>query len=75
VQERNGTTSGQPSLARTAYENAAQDCRDIAQLTGVTNCDSDPQWRASEYEAEQRYDEARAAGHSATTVLQAGRAQ
>lgn len=64
-----------PSPAIAAFAHAAQDCRDIAAHTGVRNCDTDPEWRASEYEAEQRYEEARAAGHSATSVLQAGRAR
>lgn len=58
-----------------AYAHAAQDCRDIAAHTGVRNCDTDPERRASEYEAEQRYEEARAAGHTAAGVLRAGRAQ
>ncbi|MGW2720825.1 hypothetical protein [Streptomyces sp. NPDC001492] len=66
-------TSTQPSPALAAYAHAAQDCRDIAALTGVRDCDRDPEWRASEYEAEQRYDEARNAGHSAADVLKAGR--
>lgn len=67
--------STRPSPALTAYAHAAQDCRDIAQLTGIPNCHRDPEWRASEYEAEQRYTEARNAGHSATDVLKAGRKQ
>lgn len=62
-------------FAISAFAHAAQDCRDIATQTGIRNCDSDPEWRASEYEAEQRYDEARAAGHSAADVLRAGRPQ
>lgn len=62
-----------PAPAVTAYGHAAQDCRDIAAQTGVRNCDTDPEWRASEYEAEQRYTEARNAGHSAADVLKAGR--
>lgn len=45
----------QPSFARTAYENAAQDCRDIAAQAGVRNCEDNPDWRAAEYEAEQMY--------------------
>lgn len=61
-------------FAISAYAHAAQDCRDIAAQTGVRNCDNDPQWRASEYEAEQRYTEARATGHTATDVLRAARA-
>lgn len=66
-------TSAQHSPAIAAYGHAAQDCRDIAQQVGISNCDTDPEWRASEYEAEKRYDEARAAGHSADSVLKAGR--
>lgn len=48
-------TSTQPSFARTAYENAARDCRDIAAQVGIRNCENDPDWRAAEYEAEQMY--------------------
>jgi hypothetical protein len=72
--ERTDQHGQQPSPAVTAYAHAAQDCRDIAQQAGVRNCDNDPEWRASEYQAEQRYTEARTAGHSAAEVLKAGRA-
>jgi hypothetical protein len=75
VPDRNGQPAGQPSPTLDAYAQAAQDCRDIAQQTGVRNCDSDPEWRASEYEAEQRYTEARSVGYSAAEVLKAGRKQ
>ena len=70
-----GTSTPQPqhSPAVDAYGHAAQDCRDIAQQVGVRNCDLDPEWRASEYEAEQRYTDARDAGYSAAEVLKAGR--
>jgi hypothetical protein len=63
----------QNSPALTAYGHAAQDCRDIAGELGGRNFESDREWRASEYEAEQRYDEARVAGFSTAEVLQAGR--
>jgi hypothetical protein len=67
--------SNRQSPAVDAYAQAAQDCRDIAAQVGVRNCDSDPEWRASEYEAEQRYAEARSAGHSVDELLKAGRKQ
>lgn len=66
-------TASTPSPALIAYAHAAQDCRDIAAQVGVRNCDSDPEWRASEYEVEKRYDELRSAGFSATEVAKAGR--
>jgi hypothetical protein len=65
--------SGQQDPTLAAYGHAAQDCRDIAAEIGVRDCDADPEWRASEYEAEQRYDAARTAGHSVDAVLKAGR--
>lgn len=71
--DRSQQSKAQPSPAVTAYAHAAQDCRDIAQAVGIRNCDTNPQWRASEYEAEQRYNEARTAGHSAAALLNAGR--
>lgn len=55
-------TAQQHSPTLAAYEHAAQDCRDIAQQVGVRNCHADPEWRASEYEAEKRYDEVLKAG-------------
>ncbi|MGW1616354.1 hypothetical protein ACWCQZ_44300 [Streptomyces sp. NPDC002285] len=67
------TPQAQHSPALAAVTHAAQDCRDIAQQVGIRNCDTDPEWRASEYEAEQRYNEARAAGHSVDEVAKAGR--
>ncbi|MEU0207376.1 hypothetical protein [Streptomyces canus] len=63
----------QPSPALTAYAEAAQNCRDIAQQVGVRDCDDDPNWRAAEVVANTRYDEARAAGHSVDELLRAGR--
>ncbi len=65
--------SEQPTPTLDAYAQAAQDCRDIAQQVGGRNCDADPEWRASEYEAEKRYDEARTAGYSVAEVAKAGR--
>ncbi|WP_460071108.1 hypothetical protein [Streptomyces sp. YKOK-I1] len=65
----------QPTPALDAYAQAAQTCRDIAQQTGVRNCDDNPDWRAAEQTANTRYDEARAAGHSVDEVLKAGRPQ
>lgn len=70
---RTDQPAGQHSPTLAAVAHAAQDCRDIAQQTSVRNCDSDPEWRASEYEAEQRYDDARAAGYGVTEVAKAGR--
>lgn len=72
---RTDQPQGQPSPTLAAYGHAAQDCRDIAQQVGIRNCDTDPEWRASEYQAEQRYDDARAAGYSTAEVLKAGRQQ
>ena len=63
----------QQSFALTTYAHAAQDCRDIGAQTGAHNCDTDPEWRAAEYQAEQAYDAARAAGHSVEEVAKAGR--
>lgn len=60
-----------PTLAAVAH--AAQDCRDIGQQVGIRTCDTDPEWRASEYEAEQRYDAARSAGYGVAEVAKAGR--
>lgn len=70
-----GTSTPNPQHSPTlaAYAHAAQDCRDIAAQVGVRSCDTDPEWRASEYEAEQRYDAARSAGYSAPEVAKAGR--
>jgi hypothetical protein len=73
--DRSQQPQAQPTPTLAAYGHAAQDCRDIAQQVGIRNCDTDPEWRASEYEAEQRYTEARNVGYSATQVLKAGRAQ
>lgn len=63
----------QPTPALTAYAEAAQQCRDIAQQVGVRNCDDDPTWRAAELAANTRHDEARAAGHSVDELSKAGR--
>ncbi|WP_406444500.1 hypothetical protein OHB14_36600 [Streptomyces sp. NBC_01613] len=71
--DRSHENPTRPSPTLAAYAHAAQDCREIAQLAGIRNCDTDPEWRASEYEAEQRYDNARTAGLSAAEVSSAGR--
>ena len=63
----------QHSPALTAYAQAAQNCRDIAQQVGVRNCDDDLDWRAAELVANTRHDEARAAGHSYDELSKAGR--
>ena len=65
--------AGQHSPALTAYAQAVQNCRDIAQQVGVRNCDDDPDWRAAELVANTRHDEARAAGHSYDELSKAGR--
>ena len=62
-----------PTPALDAYAQASQTCRDIAQQVGVRNCDDNPAWRAAERQANTRYDEARAAGHSVDEILKAGR--
>ncbi|MER5750651.1 hypothetical protein [Streptomyces sp. NPDC002088] len=65
----------QDSPALTAYAEAAQACRDIAQNVGVRNCDDDPDWKAAEWRANDLFDKALAAGHSTDEVLKAGRKQ
>lgn len=73
--KRTDQPQAQPTPALDAYAQAAQNCRDIAAQVGVRNCDDNPAWRAAEREANARYSEARAAGHSTDEVLKAGRAQ
>jgi hypothetical protein len=65
----------QPSPELTAYAQASQNCRDIAQQVGVQNCDDDLNWRAAELVAEARWNDAQAAGHSIDEILKAGRKQ
>lgn len=67
--------SEQPSPELTAWAEANQRCRDIAQQVGVRNCDDSPEWRAAESEAGALYDAALAAGHTTDEVLKAGRAR
>lgn len=64
----------QPSLV-TAYADANQTCRDIAQQVGIRNCDDSPEWRAAEADAEARHQEALAAGHSYDELSAANKAR
>lgn len=68
-------TPQQPSPTLHAYAEATQACRDIAQQVGIRNCDSNPDWKAAEWRANDLFAKAQAAGHSLDEIQQAGRKQ
>lgn len=60
-----------PEIA--AYAQAVRNCRDIAADVGVRDCDTDPDWKAAEWRANDLFDKALHAGHGYDEILKAGR--